>query len=253
MKRVVFALALAAGPLLAAQAGTVPVVVQASPVQPDRIVTMTGEGIVKAMPDTAVVSGGVETRARRAADALRDNNEAMAKAVAALKAAGVTDKEITTASVTFAPQYERDRNGVDTNHVVGYAVSNRIIVTLTAKIERAGAVFDTLIQNGANDATAVGFEIRDREPLENQARTEAARNALAKAQVYAKALGLELGAIRLVSENGGNYVVDQIQAEDIGGLPDHNIAEALQRVPGVRIEASEQTIRRAVTVTWSLK
>lgn len=251
MNRFAFALALAAAPMFAAAAA--PVVVQGAPITPERTIVMVGQGQVKAMPDTATISGGVVTRSRRAADALRDNNEAMAKAIAALKAIGLLEKQITTASVRFEPQYAIDRNGnIDPERrITGYTVTNQIIVELTDKIERAGQVFDTLIQNGANDAASVNFRIKDLESVENQARAEAAKNALAHARVFANALGAELGPIKAVHEG------DSITAEDIGRLPDRNLSEALQRVPGVvvgaRIEASEQTVTRVVTVIWALK
>lgn len=252
MKRLLLALALAGAPL--AYAGTVPVQVQATPVPSDRLLTMTGKGTVKAMPDTAIISGGVVTQAATPHDAAHDNIVTMQHTVAALKALGIAEKQITTSRVAFEPQYERDRNGViNPRRIAGYSVTNRIIVTLTEKIEQAGDVFSTLIQNGANDAATVNFEVRAVEALENQARTAAAKDAQMKAQVYAKALGLELGAVRLVSETGGNVTVDQIQAEDIGRFPDRNISEVLQRVAGVRIEADEQTIVKTVTVTWTLK
>ena len=243
----------------AASAATVPVVVQASPLAPERSVVMVGEGSVKALPDTAIVSAGVVTRSRHAGDALRDNVTAMAKAVAALKASGLTDQQITTASVRFEPQFDRDSKGNFTpdQRIVGYTVSNRIIVTLKEKIERAGEIFDTLIQNGANDSAVVTFKIDDLEPLENQARAAAAKKALTAATAYAKALGVELGTVKLVHEGTAYQVVNEmISADDVGALPDKNVSEALQRIPGVaisRIEASEQTITRVVTITWGLK
>ena len=87
---VVAALAL----LLPAQAAgkhSVAVVVEGTPlVAADRYVLMVGQGSVTAMPDTAIVTGGVVSKARTAGDALRDNNEAMAKVVAALKGIGTT-------------------------------------------------------------------------------------------------------------------------------------------------------------------
>ena len=66
---------------------------------------MVGEGEVTAMPDTAVVSGGVATKARDASDALHDNAQAMAKVIAALKALGIADKQIATSSIGFQPVY----------------------------------------------------------------------------------------------------------------------------------------------------
>ncbi|HUO93099.1 MAG TPA: SIMPL domain-containing protein [Rhizomicrobium sp.] len=239
-------------------AGTIPVVVQGTPVA-DRTIVMTGIGIVKAMPDTAKIGAGVVTRARRAPDALAANNEAMANAVKALKAEGITDKEIATSSFTFEPQHETDRNGnIDPGRrIIGYSVSNRITVTLTEGIERAGQILETLIENGANDTTDVSFEIHDMESLEKQARAEAAKNALAHAQDYVKQIGAELGPVRSVREGYQQPIVmESISAEDIGALPDRSVSNALQRIPGVpvtRIAAGEQTITKVVTVVWALK
>jgi uncharacterized protein YggE len=245
--------------LCAAQAApkTVPVVVQGTPqAAPDRFVVMTGVGTVRAMPDKALVSGGVVTRARHADDAIRTNSEAMAKVVAALKALGITDKEIATSSFSFDPQYETDSKGnIDPDHrIVAYTVENKITVTLTEKIERAGEVLDALIQNGANDSAGVWFDFQDPEALNMRARAEAAKNALTRAETYVKQIGAELGAVRSVQE-GSQFgaVENRIVSEDIGAFPDKSTAEALQRIPGVRVAAGERTITQVVTVVWNLK
>jgi uncharacterized protein len=239
-----------------AAAATVPVVVQATPIMaPDRTIAITGTGTVKAMPDTAIISGGVIARAKRAGDALRANNEAMAKAVAALKALGLEDKQIATSSFSFEPQYETDSKGnIDPDRrIVGYIVSNRVSVTLKDKIERAGEVLDAMLQNGANDSANVQIEIRDVEAVEMQARAAAAKDALARAQTYVRQLGSELGAVRSVREGVQVELVDKIVAEDIGRFPDQGVANALQRIPGVRVQADEQTITKQVTVVWALR
>lgn len=248
--------AIFAMPIMAA---TVPVVVQATPaLAPQRQIVISAEGSVKVMPDTAIVSGGVVAKSRRAADALKANQEAILKSIAALKALGIADAQIATARVHFEPQYEHNSKGqIDPDmRVIGYTVTNRITVTLKDKLDKAGEAFDALIQNGANDSATVNFELRDTERFVNEARAEAGRKALAAAQIYAKAIGTELVAVLQVRESGTVQVLDQITAEDIGALPDRNTAEALQRVPGIAISpitAEEQTIRKTVTVTWALK
>lgn len=255
-----FAIALAG----AADAATVPVVVQGTPqTAPDRLVVMTGTGIVKAMPDTAVISGGVISRARRAADAVRTNNEAMAKAVTALKAMGLTDKEISTSSFSFEPQFVTDSKGrIDPDRKIeAYIVTNRIVITLTDKLERAGEALDALLQNGANDSANVSFELRDIAVEEMKARALAGKDALTRAQTYCQEIGAQLGPVRSVREGMQSFVMssNSIAAEDIGSFPDKGTAEALQRVPGVSLEASmriapqEQTITKTVTIVWTLK
>jgi hypothetical protein len=242
-------------PTQAAGKHAVTVAVEGTPlIAPDRYVLMVGQGSVTAMPDTAIVSGGVVTKARTAGDALHDNNEAMAKVVAALKALGITDKQIATSRIQFQPVYPPyDPKTGQSTKVIGYQVSNSVRVTLS-DLSRAGDVLYALIENGANDSATIDFEIKDRAALEEKARTEASKDALRRALAYANQVGAELGPVRSIRE--GDHSDATVAAEDIGALPDRANGEALQRIPGValtRVEAGEQTISSTVTVVWALK
>jgi uncharacterized protein YggE len=238
-------LALGAIPVEAASKHTIPVTVEGTPQQPvpDRFVIMTGQGSVTAMPDVAVVSGGVVTHARRAGDALHANSEAMAKVVAALKAMGVADKEIATTNFSFSPQYETDDKGNrdPSNRIVGYDVANEVQVTLH-DLQKAGDALDALIENGANDSATVNFEIKDNHALEMQARAEAGKDALLRAQTYAKEIGAELGPVRSVREGYSAEPVNNVES----------VVVTADKVSS-RIEAGEQTISATVTVVWALK
>src|SRR5689334_10995056 len=84
----------------------------AAPAQPS-VVTTTGHGSVTAVPDQAVVTAGVNTRAATAAAALSENADEMQKVIAALKAAGGTD--VQTQEVSLYPQTDEQGS------VTGYA------------------------------------------------------------------------------------------------------------------------------------
>jgi uncharacterized protein YggE len=259
MKTLLLATAAAILCLVPAQAAQtarkLPMVVEASPLPKEtpRYMLMTGYGYVRAMPDTAVISGGTTTRAKKAADALHNNAQTMAKIVAALKTAGITDKEITTSSFDFRPQYETDSKGnIDPDHtIIAYTVSNRVTVTLTNHLERAGDALDALIGNGANESTAINFEIRDRQGLEMQAREEAGKNAAERAQIFAKTTGAVLGPVLTIREG---YHTDtglgDLESVTVTG---YRAAPAPPPPPATRVAAEEEVISAAVTVVWSLK
>jgi len=235
-------------------ASKLPVVVEGTPqLAPARYLLMVGYGIIRAAPDTAVISGGITTRARHAGDALHANSQAMAAIVAALKTLGVADSEITTSSFNFQPQYDTDSKGnvYPEMRIVAYTVTNMVTVTLTSKLDRAGVVLDALIENGANQSTSIGFEIRDRETLEMRAREEAGKNALQRAQIYTKAVGTELGAVRSVREGyfndaGGEYETVSVTGYRAAPMPP-------PPPPPSRVVAGEQEISATVTVVWALK
>lgn len=232
-----------------------PMVVEASPLPKERprYMLMTGYGYVRAMPDTALISGGISTRAKKAADALHNNAQTMAKIVAALKAAGVTDKEISTSSFDFLPQYETDSKGnIDPDHtVIAYTVSNRVTVTLTSHLERAGDALDALIGNGANESTAINFEIRDRQGLEMQAREEAGKNAAERAQIFARTTGAVLGSVLTIREGYYNDTgIGDLETVTVTG---YRAAVPAPPPPATRVAGGEDTISAVVTVVWALK
>src|SRR5262245_21469970 len=66
---------------------------------------ITAEGAVNRTPDLAQVNAGVITQAASANAAMRDNAARMAATVAALKRAGVADRDIQTAAISLSPQY----------------------------------------------------------------------------------------------------------------------------------------------------
>ena len=236
-------------PALAAGRHAVPVTVEGVPqTAADRTIVMVGQGSVTAMPDTAVVYGGVVTRARDAGDALRANNQAMAKVLAALKAMGIVDKQITTSNVSFQPVHPPyDPKTGQSDKIIGYQVTNSINVKLS-DLAKSGDVLDAMIENGADQFATIGFEIKDRDALEAKAREAAGRDALKRAQAYATALGTELGQVRSVHE--GDMMPMDVETVSVTGA---RAMAAPPPPPSMAVAPGEQTISATVTVVWALK
>src|SRR5436309_71820 len=72
---------------------------------PSRTLTVSAGADVPAVPDRADVTLGVQTRASTAQAAMLQNNDAMAKVVAALKALGIPDANLQTSSINLSPVY----------------------------------------------------------------------------------------------------------------------------------------------------
>lgn len=88
----------------------------AQAVQPDvtiaanhSVLTVTGEGRSMREPDMAVFSTGVTSQATTAAEALAKNSRAMEQVIAALKRAGIAERDIQTSNLSVSPVY-RDPN-----------------------------------------------------------------------------------------------------------------------------------------------
>jgi uncharacterized protein YggE len=162
-------------------------------------VMVTGDSIVQAQPDTAILTVSVVTQSSRALDAQQQNADRTDAVVRALKSAAGAGAEIKTSGYSLQPQRVYKEGQPPT--ISGYEARNSVTVTLS-DLGRVGPVIDATAQAGANDVAGISFTLRKDRPARDQALAEATREALSKAQVIATALGGRVVRIVEVQEEG---------------------------------------------------
>lgn len=162
-------------------------------------VMVTGNSIVQAQPDTAILNISVVTQARAALEAQQQNANKSDAVVRALKAAVGSGAEIKTSGYSLQPQRVYKENQPPS--IVGYEARNSVTVTLS-DLTKVGAVIDAASQTGANDVSGIAFTLRKDQPAHDQALADATREAISKAQVIARALGGRVVRIVEVQEEG---------------------------------------------------
>ena len=134
---------------------------------------------------------GVLSQGATAAEALAANTSAMNALFAALKDAGIADKDVQTSNFMVQPRYNFQDNKAP--ELVGYDVSNNVTVTVR-KIGDLGALLDKVVQAGSNQINGIGFEVSEPDAALDEARKLATADATRKAKIYAEAMGVSLGA-----------------------------------------------------------
>jgi len=203
-----------------------------------RSITITASGSVTAVPDTARITSGVATEAPVARDAVAKNSEAMRKIIAGLKASGIDEKDIQTASFHIEPRYTRAREG-EAAVIDGYRATNQVQVVVR-NLDKLGDVLDRLVGLGANEMAGLSFDVSQAEKIKDDARKEAVANAQRRAKLYADAAGVELGEVLKIEEGG-----ESSQRPIFAG-------RAL-KAEAVPIERGTETLEATVSVTWALK
>jgi uncharacterized protein YggE len=159
-------------------------------------------GEVTRIPDLANISAGVVTKAATASAALQENATRMDRVIAALKRAGIADRDIQTSSINLNPEYRYTEN--QPPQLSGYSASNQVTVRFR-DIRSSGKVLDALVSEGANQISGPNMTIEHPEAALDEARAQAIANGRARADIYARSLGMRVVRVVSVSESGGYY------------------------------------------------
>jgi hypothetical protein len=200
-------------------------------------ISATGE--VTRVPDVAIVSAGVVSRSASASGALQDTANRMSQVLAALKRAGVADRDIQTSNVSLNPEYRYPEN--QSPQLVGYTAANNVTVRFR-DIRSSGKILDALVAVGANQINGPTLTVDKPESALDEARAKAIAIGRARAELYAHSLGLRVVRIVSVNESGG-YAVP----------PPVPMMMAQARKADTSIEAGEQKLQVNVAMTFELQ
>src|ERR1700754_1904315 len=162
-------------------------------------ITVGGDAIVQAQPDTAILTVAVVTQAKSAIDAQQQNATKTEAVVRALKAAAGTGAEVKTSGYSLQPMRVYRENQPPT--ITGYEARNTVTLT-TGELAKLGNTIDAVGQAGANDITGISFTLRQDRPARDRALQEATQEAMNKAKVMAQAIGGRVVMIAEVVEEG---------------------------------------------------
>jgi uncharacterized protein len=171
--------------------------------------TVSETGMVPQVPDTAVVTFGLETAGKSLTEAQRRNSAIMTKVMDRLRDLQIDKERIQTSSFTVSPHYRPPSNRpVDappaSPEIIGYVVSNMVTVEIRA-LDKIGTVIEEVLKAGANTFHGLHWGLRDEQAVRLSALKQAADKAREKAAVLSDALRVKL--VRVLSVNEGGHVV----------------------------------------------
>ena len=219
-------------------------------------ITVSGEGEVFAVPDTATFSVTIQEEAKEVKDAQGVATKKANDIIRYLKGEGIDEKDIKTADYSVYPQYDytqsvcRDGFCPPGRQVLrGFQVSQ----TLTVKVrdtKKAGDLLSGVGSLGASSVSGLSFELdkADQSSKEAEARGKAIDDARQKAGALAEQLGVSLVRVVGFSENG-NYPIYYAKAEMSMAADGRGGAPA----PAPEIPVGQNKITSNVSVTYEIR
>lgn len=205
-------------------------------------VSFTGEGKIKAAPDTAKVEIGLVTEGKDSISVQNENTSKMNAVIKFLKDQGIKDEDIKTSNYNLSPKYDYNK-GKST--LVGYIINQMLTVTIR-DLTKVGKVLDGAVSSGANQINSISMFVDKPEEMKNKAREDAVRQAKEKASAASKIAGFRLG--RVVSFNENTFGEPPIYYEAMMGR-----GGASSVSPSPQIEPGSQEIKISVTLTYLIK
>jgi uncharacterized protein YggE len=210
---------------------------------PAHVISVSGTGEARGVPDQAQLSAGVTTVAATADAALAENARKMTAVFAALTRLGVPERAVATSNFSIQPQYPPyDQNERGLQKIVGYQVSNQVDVVLDDP-KKLGPALDALVGAGANQINSVSFAIKDSTALDAKAREAAIGDARTRAQTYAKAAGVTLGGVVSIVETSATTSFADLNFK---------VAGRALAAPATPTAAGEESVRANVTVVFAI-
>jgi uncharacterized protein len=203
-------------------------------------ISATGE--VTRVPDIAIISAGVVSRSTTATGALQDSADRMQRVLTALKRAGVEDRDIQTSSVNLNAEYRYPEN--QPPQLTGYTATNSVTIRFR-DIRNSGKILDALVSQGANQINGPNLTIDKPEGALDEARAKAVAIGRARAELYARALGMRVVRVVSVNESGGYAVPPP--------APPPMVMQAAESRAFTRIEPGEQKLQVNLAMTFELQ
>ncbi|HEY8539169.1 MAG TPA: SIMPL domain-containing protein [Steroidobacteraceae bacterium] len=166
-----------------------------------RTVTVSGQGEVRAEPDRAFVTLGVEARKPKLEDARAEVSRTVDAVLKLTREMKIDQKLVNATRINVQPEYNWDTNARERT-LIGYYVSRQIEIELR-DLEKLGQLLERATDLGVNQIGSPLLDSTKRRELEREALAKAVEDARANAEVVARAAGAKLGAARTISATSG--------------------------------------------------
>lgn len=163
----------------------------------DRTINVSGQGEVRAEPDRATVTLGVEARKPTLEEARAEVDKGVTAVLKLTRDLKIDPKYVRTTRVQVHPEYDWNNQGQE-RRLLGYYVARQVEVELR-DLDQLGTLIERAFAAGVNQVGNPQLDSSRRRELEREALAKAVTDARLNAEALAKAAGAKVGVPRTIS------------------------------------------------------
>jgi uncharacterized protein len=156
-------------------------------------ISVSGEGIIKVMPDRVLIHTGIENTGKDAKEVKNLNDATIDKVIKFLKNFGIQSQDYQTTQVRLFRSYDSDKK----RNV--FKASQTLKITLK-DVSKYDELMIGLMDQGINQIQGIEFTSSEMEKHKAEARKQAVLQAKKKAEDYVSVLGQKVGKALLIDE-----------------------------------------------------
>jgi uncharacterized protein YggE len=165
-----------------------------------RTIGVSGQGEVRAEPDRATVTLGVESRKPKLEDARAEVARTVDAVLKLTRDLKIDQKLVRSTRVNVQPEYNWGSSQPNERTLIGYYVARQVEVELH-DLEKLGQLLERAADLGVNQMGDPRLDSSKRQDLVREALAKAVVDARQNAEVIAKAANAKLGAARTINAN----------------------------------------------------
>lgn len=192
---------------------------------PIATIDVSGEGIVKVVPDEVTINIRVENTGENTQTLKKQNDATVSEVLKFLKQMKIADKDVRTEYMNLSKDYDYNTK------TYSFSANQSLSIKLR-DMSKYEQVIKGLMDTGINRIDGISFSSSNKEALKSQARKKAVENAKMKAMEYASVLDQTVGKAVSITEfsiNSGGpqsmYKMAMMESSSSGGSQTISVGE----------------------------
>lgn len=219
----------------------------------ERRITIKGVGRATIKPDYVVLSLSVEVKETKYANAVEKAAEKIAKLNSALEKAGFEAESAKTANYNVKENYNmvRDRKNQVQRQFDGYICTHRLKIEFDYDMELLGKALSTITSSLSEPQLDISFTIKDKDAVNDELLSNAAKNARRKAEILCAAAGATLGKLITVDYNWSD--INILSKADLRMEDTCAMALPTAALPPIDIMPKDINVSDTATFIWEIE